>query len=163
MNALTVTAAWVALAGLGSPMAGAASGAEVEIRALQSEQANAWNRHDAHAYAQLFTADGDVVNVLGWLWQGRDEIEGKLTRAFSSVFAASHLKITDVQVKLIAPRIAVAHVRWTLEGAAAPPGGQPPREGIQLQVLVRQGEGWRIKSLQNTNSVPEREFPQGAR
>jgi len=55
---------------------------------------------------------------------------------------------------------AVAHVRWTMKGALAPSGGAaPPQQGIQLQVLVRSQDGWRIASLQNTNSIPERPFP----
>jgi len=32
------------------------------IRDVESRQAEAWNRHDAKAYAALFTEDGDVVN-----------------------------------------------------------------------------------------------------
>jgi hypothetical protein len=48
--------------------AGAANAQEADvaaIRALQDEQASAWNRHDAAAYASLFIDDGDVVNVAG--------------------------------------------------------------------------------------------------
>ena len=44
---------------------------EAEIRQLQARQEDAWNRHDAAAYAALFTEDGDVVNVVGWWWRGR--------------------------------------------------------------------------------------------
>lgn len=132
------------------------------IRALQARQADAWNRHDAEAYADLFTKDGDVVNVLGWWWQGRDEIRRKLSDAFAFVFRDSRLTITDVHVRFLDPKIAVAHVRWTMEGAKAPPGApDPPRQGIQLQVLTKEGEGWRIASFQNTNSVPETGFPKG--
>ncbi len=35
------------------------------IRALEARQESAWNDHNAHAYAQLFTIDADTVNVLG--------------------------------------------------------------------------------------------------
>lgn len=133
------------------------------IRALQEQQAAAWNRHDAAAYASLFTEDGDVVNVLGWWWKGRVEIESKLSDAFAFVFSESQLSISEVDVRFLSPDHAVAHVRWTMEGAKAPPGAPaPPREGIQIQVLRKSAEGWRIVSFQNTNSVPETPFPRAA-
>ncbi len=134
---------------------------EAAIRLLQSKQAAAWNAHDATAYAALFTSNGDVVNVLGWWWMGRNEIQRKLTDAFAFVFRNSQLTITNVEVHKLAANIAVAHVRWTMKGALAPSGGSaPPERGIQLQVLVRGEDGWRISSFQNTNSIPERPFPQ---
>ena len=43
----------------------------MEIRRVQTEQQEAWNRHDAKAYASLFSDDGDCVNVVGWWWKGR--------------------------------------------------------------------------------------------
>jgi uncharacterized protein (TIGR02246 family) len=135
---------------------------EVAIQNLQSKQAAAWNAHDAAAYAALFTSDGDIVNVLGWWWKGRDEIQSKLTDAFAVVFRGSELTITNIDVRKLAPSVAVAHVRWTMKGALAPSGGAaPPQQGIQLQVLVRTKDGWRIGSFQNTNSIPERPFPRG--
>jgi uncharacterized protein (TIGR02246 family) len=135
---------------------------ESAIRALQARQAAAWNAHDAAAYANLFTPDGDVVNVLGWWWRGRAEIQSKLTDAFAWVFRDSKLTITDVHARFLDRNTAVAHVRWTLDGAKVPPGAPaPPREGIQLQVL-RKGNGqWLIASFQNTNSIPETPFPKG--
>lgn len=132
------------------------------IREVQARQAQAWNQHDAAAYAALFTENGDVVNVLGWWWQGRAAIQAKLTDAFAFVFRDSKLTITDTQVRLIDPQTAIAHVRWTLDGAKVPPGAPaPPREGIQLQVLRKGANGWLIESFQNTNSIPETPFPKG--
>jgi uncharacterized protein (TIGR02246 family) len=132
------------------------------IREVQTRQAAAWNAHDAAAYANLFTVDGDVVNVLGWWWRGRSQIQSKLSDAFAWVFRDSKLTIIDVQTRFIDPSTAVAHVRWTLDGAKVPPGAPaPPREGIQLQLLRKVGKQWLITSFQNTNSVPERPFPKG--
>ncbi|MEO8313580.1 MAG: SgcJ/EcaC family oxidoreductase [Pseudomonadota bacterium] len=132
------------------------------IRDLQSRQAAAWNHHDAAEYAGLFTANGDVVNVLGWWWRGRSEIKEKLTGAFKWVFRDSQLAINDVDVRLLDQTTAIAHVRWTMDGAKAPPGAPvPPREGIQMQILKKQGNAWFIESFQNTNSTPEAPFPTG--
>jgi hypothetical protein len=47
---------------------------ETAIRALETRQQEAWNHHDAKAYASLFTEEGDCVNVVGWWWKGRGEI-----------------------------------------------------------------------------------------
>lgn len=134
---------------------------EAQIRDLQTQQAAAWNRHDATAYANLFTEDGDVVNVVGWWWQGRREIESKLTTGFAFAFKQSTLTITDVQVKFVKPDIAIAHIRWTMTGARTPPGVPEPRAGIQLQILKKQQGKWLIASFQNTSSVPEVPFPTG--
>lgn len=132
---------------------------EAAIAQVQARQADAWTRHDAAAYARLFTPDGDVVNVLGWWWRGRAEIESKLTAAFAFVFKDSTLSITDVKVRSLSPTIAVAYVRWTMNGARTPPGMPEPRQGIQLQVLTKQNNEWLIASFQNTNSIPEFPFP----
>jgi uncharacterized protein (TIGR02246 family) len=134
---------------------------ETEIRALETKQQEAWNHHDARAYASLFTEEGEVVNVVGWWWKGRAEIEKKLTDAYAFVFRESVLTITDVKVKFLAPEIAVAHVLWTMVGARTPKGIPEPQQGIQIQVLQKQTGKWLISSFQNTNSIPERPFPKG--
>ncbi|HET7097757.1 MAG TPA: SgcJ/EcaC family oxidoreductase [Casimicrobiaceae bacterium] len=134
---------------------------EAAIRQVQVLQAAAWNRHDARAYADLFAEDGDVVNVVGWRWRGRTEIENKLREGFDFVFAQSTLTIVDVEVKFLSPNAAIAHVRWKMVGARTPPSMPEPREGIQLQILTKQGAGWLIASFQNTNSIPVIPFPKG--
>jgi uncharacterized protein (TIGR02246 family) len=132
---------------------------EAAIRNLEARQQEAWNRHDAKAYANLFTEDGDVVNVVGWWWKGRPEIEQKLAAAYAYVFRESTLTITEVDVKFLTPQIAVAHVRWSMVGARTPQGIPEPRQGIQTQVLQKLEGKWLIAAFQNTNGVPERPFP----
>ena len=163
VNALLAVTVFVSALGLAPLRATAQQSDESAIRELQMQQADAWNRHDAAAYARLFTDDGDVVNVLGWWWKSPTEIRSKLEDAFAFVFRDSTLTITDVQIRFLQPTIAVAHVFWTLDGAKAPPGAPaPPRHGVQLQVLSKQSGRWLIASFQNTNSIPEVPFPKGS-
>ena len=131
-------------------------------KVTQTEQENAWNKHDAKAYANLFTEDGDCVNIVGWWWKGRHEIEQKLSAAYKFVFAQSVLKINDVDVRFLSDDIAVAHVHWTLTGAKTPGAIPKPQVGLQTHVLQKQADGrWLIAVFQNTNSIPEFPFPQG--
>jgi uncharacterized protein (TIGR02246 family) len=148
----------VALAGVASA---AASDDETGIRQVQISQADAWNRHDATAYAALFTEDGDCVNVVGWWWTGRAQIESKLKAAFALVFHESQLTVTDTSVRFLSPTIAIAHVSWTMTGAKTPPGIPEPRQGIEIQVLQKKSGHWLIQAFQNTNGVPETPFPLG--
>lgn len=136
---------------------------EAAIRTLEARQQEAWNHQDAKAYASLFTEDGEVVNVVGWWWKGRSEIENKLARAYVFVFRDSTLTITEVYVRFLAPDTAVAHVLWTLAGARTPDKNTVPvpQKGIQTQVLKKQAGEWLIASFQNTNSIPEMPFPTG--
>jgi len=118
-----------------------------------SRQQQAWNQHNARAYAGLFAADGDVVNVVAWWWKGRAEIESNLTRMFSSTFRESTLTFTQVDVRFLTADIAIAHARWTMTGAHMP-GVPEPREGLQtLTVQKRSGE-WLIVAFHNTNYIP---------
>jgi uncharacterized protein (TIGR02246 family) len=131
------------------------------IRALEARQQEAWNHHDAKAYASLFAEDGDCVNVVGWWWKGRAEIEKKLTDAYVYVFKESTLTITNVDIRFVTLDVAVAHVRWTMTGARTPSGLPVPQQGIQTHLLQRVGGQWLIAAFQNTLSVPEMPFSKG--
>ena len=161
MTSQTLTGALLVLmTGFGTPALGAQNARdEAEIRDLQARQQEAWNRHDAKEYAALFTSDGDVVNVVGWWWKGRSEIETNLTAAYAVTFRDSTLRINDVQVRFLGHDVAVAHVRWSMDGSKTPPGIPEPREGIQTQVLQKRDRAWRIAAFQNTSSLPETPFP----
>jgi uncharacterized protein (TIGR02246 family) len=134
---------------------------EEEIRSLETQQQETWNKHDAKAYASLFTENGDCVNVVGWWWKGRAEIEQKLTAAYAFVFRESVLTITNVDVRLLTPTVAIAHVRWTMTGARTPQGYAKVQQGIQTQSLIKSDGKWLIEAFQNTTAIPETPFPQG--
>jgi uncharacterized protein (TIGR02246 family) len=128
---------------------------------LQARQQAAWNSHDAKAYAALFAENADLVNVVGWWWRGRAEIEKKLTDAFVFVFRDSTLTVTEVDVRFLSPEMAVAHARWTMTGAKTPPTIPEPRQGIQTFVVNKVEGSWLVAAFHNRNSVPERPSPEG--
>jgi uncharacterized protein (TIGR02246 family) len=138
-----------------------ASDAVIQIRDLEAQQESAWNAHDASAYSKLFTSDADTVNVLGWWWRSRDELESKLSTAFRFVFAGSRLHLDEVSVRFLTDQVAIVHVQWSMTGALSPngSGNNVPSKGIQTQTLLRTQEGWRIAAFHNVNQTPERAFP----
>ena len=145
----------------GTLFAAGSSEDEGAIRALEGRQPEAWNKHDAKAYANLFTENGDCVNIVGWWWKGRAEIEKKLTDAYVYVFQESTLTITNVDIRFLTSDVAVVHVRWTMTGARTPTGLPVPQQGIQTHLLQKQSGKWLIAAFQNTNSLPEMPFPKG--
>jgi uncharacterized protein (TIGR02246 family) len=147
------------LAALGSrPIWAQSDDDRAEIRRLAMRQGETWGR-DARGYAALCTEDCDVVNIVGWRWKGRAEVERKLTQAFQVMFRESKLTISEVDTRFLRPDVAITHVRWTMVGAKAPPGMPEPREGIQTLVFTKQSGRWLISAFQNTLSRPELPFP----
>lgn len=143
-------------------LATAISKDEEEIRNLVgTQQQEAWNKHDAKAYASLFTENGDCVNVVGWWWKGRTEIEQRLTAAYAFVFRESVLTMINVDVRLLTPTVAIAHARWTMTGARAPQGYAKVQQGLQTLTLIKSDGKWLIAAFQNTTAIPEMPFPQG--
>src|SRR5690348_15189766 len=162
-GSLRVAVAAFALAGtlFGSRVDARPATDSAAVRAVVLRQADAWNRHDAAAYSALFTPDCDVVNIVGWWWKSRAEMQAELTRAFSSVFRDSRLTFTDVRVRFLAGTSRL-HASWTMTGEKMPPGMPPPDQGIQTLVLVQRDSRWQIAVFQNTLRKPERPFPTGS-
>ena len=137
---------------------------EIEIRNVMSALDEAWNRHDMKAFARHFAEDADQVNVAGWWWKGRPEIEKKLSAAHAYIFRDSVHTDNEVYIKFVTPEIAVVHVLWAIVGDRHVDGtiagtAERPRKGIQTQVLQKQSGKWMIVAFQNTNRLPEVPFP----
>ncbi|HSD97394.1 MAG TPA: SgcJ/EcaC family oxidoreductase [Sulfuricaulis sp.] len=116
--------------------------------------AAAWNRHDMEAFAQLFAADAEFVNVVGLWWKGRAEIRQAHEATHASMFKNSRLTILDTSVRFPLPQLAIARSRWRLEGHVGPDGqALPPRTGILLNVLTVDDGSWAIIDSQNTDVV----------
>jgi uncharacterized protein (TIGR02246 family) len=134
------------------------------IRNVETGLQEAWNHHDAKAFASFFTEDADCVNVVGWWWKGRPQIESKVADSHVFMFRDSTYSNDEVHIRFLTAQTAVVHVRWSMAGHRNPDGspGQP-RKGIQTHILQEQEGKWLIAVFNNTDSVPEVSFPAGAR
>ena len=126
----------------------------VKVRSTVQAFAECWNRHDMKAFADLFAADAEFVNVVGLWWKGRDEIKKAHEFTHATMFKDSQLTISDVSVRFPAESIAIARCRWVLEGHVSPEGETlPARTGVLVHVLSRNSETWSIIDSQNTDII----------
>jgi uncharacterized protein (TIGR02246 family) len=118
------------------------------VSALYYALLDAWNRHDAAAYAALFTDDGYVVGFDGSEMRGREEIE----RSLSAIFADHETGRYVAKVR--AERTVSDDVSLLSAVAGLVPAGRsdldPKLNAIQTLVATRDDETWRIAQFQNT-------------
>ena len=126
-----------------TPMSG---NEEVAVRKVISDFADAWNRHDAKAMADLHTDDVNFVNIFGQWWKGRSEVEERLRRAHTTAFSRSRMLVNTEMVKFLAPNVALVH--GTMELQDAPP--ETMGRCHSSRVLAKENGRWLISSFQNT-------------
>ena len=130
--------------------------AEVDaIKALMVETTDAFNRHDAKAWAHFCTPDAQLVTVRGESMKGVAEIEKGLAAIFAGRGRAARLKTLDVAVRFVRPDVALAHMMNEMSGVTAPDGRSlPPHHELSIRVLVKEQGAWRITAFHNTIVQP---------
>lgn len=114
--------------------------------------AAAWNQHDMRAFGQLFTPGADFVNAYGTWWRGREAIEAAHAATHGDVFGASTLEIEEVDLRDLAPGLALARAHWRLRGQTRRNGeAAAPRSGRLIFVLRESDGAWLIEAAQNTD------------
>jgi uncharacterized protein (TIGR02246 family) len=143
----------------------ASTDAEADIRALIANQAAAWNRHDAAAWASAFLPSAEFINILGTPFSGKPAIEGVTARIFASIFKDSRDSVTVRKIVWVSPELAIVHYEHAVSGySALPPGIQASEVGadgkgilrtLMVYVLQRGADGkWMIVNGQNTAILP---------
>ena len=124
---------------------------EAGVRQTLAALDRAWNAHDMHAFAGLFTPDADLVNPVGMWWKGRPTIERALTTLHRTMFKDVGLSTREVGVRLPEPHLAIAVTR-DHETAYKTGIGRlmPATDQRSTYVLVEKGGRWLIASGQVT-------------
>ena len=128
---------------------------ETEAVKLVAEAEAAWNIHDMTRFSRLFAEDADFVNVGGWWWRGRDEIEQNHAALHESIFKDSSMALVLAGVKVPAPGVAVLHVKWQMSGHHRSGVEQTTnvRRGVWSWVVVERDTATQIVSAHNTDTM----------
>jgi len=125
------------------------------VAALVGEVEQAWNSHDMSRFAACFAEDADFVNVRGWWWRGREEIERNHALFHETIFSDSRTELNCASTKEVGPDAVVAHVRWRMTGheIGGPQETSEPRSGIWSWVIRDRDGRLEIVSSHNTDTM----------
>ncbi len=111
---------------------------------------DAWNKHDAKAFALLFAEDADFTNWTGQGATGRDAIERYHEPLFATRFKTSHQTTENIKVRLVKPDVASLDIWWNMTGAMDDSGQlRPSRRGILSWIMTKEEGKWSIKIMHN--------------
>jgi uncharacterized protein (TIGR02246 family) len=131
---------------------------ESAVRAIVSEFANTWNRHDMKAMHDLDTEDVEWVNVVGHHWRGKATVYKGHVAIHKGMEAKTSASVDTAMIRSIAPDVAVA-VATMHFGVFAPPyrgEGVATKTRASFTMVKRDGL-WKIAHFQNTVIDPKAE------
>lgn len=133
---------------------------EAALRQLVAAQAEAWNQHDATAWSKDFAPDADFVNIVGTVFQGREEIAKRHAGIFASIFKTSRTVVTVRRIVFLGPDVAIVDMDHEVTGhGGLPPGVQNTDESgtlrTRMKYVMKKAKGaWQIAAGQNTDVKP---------
>jgi uncharacterized protein (TIGR02246 family) len=124
------------------------------IRAVLDRFIEAWNRHDAHAFAAVFSEDADFTNWRGAGASGRSKIEEAHAPMFATVFKNSRQKYSEIKTRFIRDDVAAVDMHWEMTGVMDTHGQpRPDREGLLSFVMSKDAGQWQIVVMHNLDQT----------
>jgi uncharacterized protein (TIGR02246 family) len=118
------------------------------IAEIVQQLETAWNAGDGPAFAAPMAPDADFVTVRAEHFRGREAIAAGHAGIFRTIYAGSTNRYVLEAARLLAPDIALAHIRATLDVPAGPLAG---RHSALFSIVLTCGlSGWLIASFHNT-------------
>ncbi len=127
---------------------------ESAIRDLEHRFNAAWNAHDPDAIAESLSDDAQFITVNGAWTTSRDGFRDLMARLHgpSGPFALSTRRSPEMQVRFLAPDIAILHTRFWIKGEVLHDAlSQQDRESVGTRVVRKIDGRWRIVATQNTD------------
>jgi uncharacterized protein (TIGR02246 family) len=127
---------------------------EDAIRDVEHRFNAAWNAHDPERIAESLVDDAQFITVNGAWTTSREGFRDLMQRLHGATgpFRLSTRRSPEMQVRFLAPDIAILHTRFWINGEVMHDAlSQEDRESIGTRVLRKVDGGWRIVSTQNTD------------
>jgi uncharacterized protein (TIGR02246 family) len=133
---------------------------DAEVRAIVAEFANTWNRHDMSGMHELDTDDVQWINVAGIIWRGKPTVYKGHDTIHRTIYAKTPMRIDSVEVRPIAPNVAVVVAQMWFGHGLIPSGIEIPEVRTRGSFVMAKRDGvWKIVHFQNTTIDPEKTDP----
>ncbi len=121
-------------------------------RHVPARTTEAWARHDADAFATLFSPAANVV-IAGTHLVGRDAVRSYMSAAFAGPIRGTRVVSDPESVDYLTPDV----VLLVTTGGVLLPGETEVSPGRAIRgtwVLVDEGEGWQIRAY-HSSPIPQ--------
>lgn len=109
----------------------------------------AYNQGDADTLATLWHPRGVWTDADGRRIQGRDAIHAEIRKSFEEQ-PRSRVVVSDIQIRFLAPTVAVEEGTATSQGFNA-----EQATATYLAIHVKTDDGWKLESLRETATTPK--------
>ncbi len=124
----------------------ATNNVETEIRKVSRAFEDAFDAADASAIAELFTPDGEFIDVERLVYQGRDAVKAEFAATFEAV-PGSAISANIDSIRLVAPNVAIEDGMVTMATEAG-----PVSVSRYCAVYTKVDGAWKIASLRDLES-----------
>ncbi|MFE2344927.1 SgcJ/EcaC family oxidoreductase [Streptomyces sp. NPDC059431] len=118
------------------------------VAALPGRIVAAWAKHDAKAFAEVFTEEGTMI-LPGYYRDGRSEIEAFMAAAFQGPYKGTQVTGTPLALKFISSDAAVV----ITHGGVIAPGETEVADARAVRatwVAAKQNGEWHLAAYQNS-------------
>jgi uncharacterized protein (TIGR02246 family) len=127
------------------------------IKKVCADFSASFSRHDAHGVAMTFAEDADFTNMNGRHSRGRPDIENWFAGLFRGNLKDSQRTDTVKSIRFFNPDLAAVDADTVITGTKAPDGSElPPRKGLMIVLMTKQGGRWLIGTFHEAEYPPPR-------
>jgi uncharacterized protein (TIGR02246 family) len=125
------------------------------VEGLATAFSRAWGQHEPAALADLWLADGDLMNPLGRRARGRAELIELFRDEHNGYMKGTSLAVRVTSLRVLTPSIVFFDAEALLNGVRTPDGkGVPPLKHVVFAVAVERDGAWRFASARLSVPVP---------